>query len=187
MRPTALIFLLMAGSAHAEDVGGTVLEQTGAGRVPSEGAYVIVHWIGYRPGFGHYESVCLQAAIGRTDRTGRFVIPEPPMRSRFVLFHSDPAIAVYKPGFDAAREVRPRESREWSLAPTQLSREQRANLADVLGNYGCREDDGTLAPLVDPQSVLADFKRAIAAEKPKPNTDVEIRILPRSGPNPAGR
>ena len=179
--------LLFCGAARAEEVAGIVFETTTGTRVPSEGAYVIVHWIGHRPGFGHYESVCLQAAIGRTDSAGRFVIPEPPMRSRFVLFHSDPAIAVYKPGFDAARVVRPRESREWSLVPTQMSREQRATLADVLGNYGCREDDGTLAPLVDPQGVLADFKRAIAAEKPKPNTDVEIRILPRSGPNPASR
>src|SRR5262245_3214147 len=120
----ALLLLLIAASAQAEDVSGRVFEQAGAGRVPSEGAYAIVHWIGYRPGFGHYESVCLQAAIGRTDATGRFTIPEPPMRSRFVLFQNDPAIAVYKPGFDAAREVRPRESREWSLVPTQMSREQ---------------------------------------------------------------
>lgn len=194
-RAILLLMVLAAPGAGAQGVRGMVFEVTNPDapraewrRIPSAGAFAIVHWTGHRPAYGHYQTVCLQAAIGKTDAQGRFDIPEPPMRPRFVLFHSDPAIAVYKPGFDTPAQLRVRgEQPEWSLVRTELTREQRAMLMDVLGSYGCREDDGTLAPLVDPQRVLPEFRRALAAELPAPEEKRELRILQRQGLNPASR
>lgn len=171
-RAVLLLMVLAAPCAGAQSVHGVVFELANPDapraewrRVPSVDAFAIVHWTGHRPGFGHYESVCLQAAIGKTDAAGLFDIPEPPMRSRFVVLYSDPAIAVYKPGFDTPSYLRVRgEKLEWSLVRTQLTRERRAVLAEVLMGYGCREDDGSLAPLVDPQGVLPAFRRALQQE-----------------------
>jgi hypothetical protein len=156
-------FLLLAIPARAEDVGGTAFETTNTARVPSVGAFVIVHWTGRRPGFGHYESVCIQAAIARTDMQGRFAIAEPPpLRSTFLVFRNDPAIAVWKPGFDTLSERR--RPSEWDLVPTKATPEFRAAMAEGLKHYGCSDDRGMLLPLSGPQSVLADYKRALAAE-----------------------
>lgn len=186
MRSIALILLLLARTAHAEDVNGRVFEISDAVRAPSANAFVIVHWTGRRPGFGHYESVCYQAAIGRTDAQGRFAIAEPPpLRSTFLVFRNDPAIAVWKPGFDtSAEQLRPGE---WDLLPGKATAEMRAAMAEGLRHYGCSDDKGMLLPLTDPQGVLADFHRALAAEMPAKQEKREVRILQRPGPNPASR
>jgi len=148
--------LAAPGPAGAQAVSGTVYE----GSAPSPNAFVIVHWTGTRPGFGHYESVCIQAAIARTDERGRFEIREPPpLRSTFLVWRRDPAIAVWKPGFDTQRA----EGR-FSLVPTTMNREQRAGIAEILGHYGCTDDKGMLVPLTDTNGALADFRKALAAE-----------------------
>lgn len=181
-----LAFLLLAATAQAQDVSGTVFEVTGAGRTPSANAFVIVHWTGRRPGFGHYESVCIQAAIGRTDPQGHFAIAEPPpLRSTFLVFRNDPAVAIWKPGFDTSPELPVNGA--WTLVPTKAAAEMRVAMAEGLGHYGCSNDKGILLPLTDPQGVLADFKRALAAEMPEKREKREVRILPRQGPNPASR
>ena len=139
---------------------GTVFERVGERRVPSANAFVIVHWTGTRPGLGHYESVCYQAAIATTDEQGRFNIREPkPLRSTFGVFRREPAIAVFKPGFDTSGRAP-----EWSLVPTQLSAEQRAGVAGILSGYGCMDDKGFLVPLTDPMGVLPAFRAALAHE-----------------------
>jgi len=178
-----VLALLFAASARAQDVQGTVFEVANAARTPAANAFVIVHWIGRRPGLGHYESVCIQAAIGRTDAQGRFAIAEPPpLRSTFLVFRDDPAVAVWKPGFDAQGKYP-----EWSLVRTRLNSEQRRGLVEILQDYGCRDDQGSLLPLTDPQGVLADFRRALAAELPAKKEGREVRILQRRGPAPASR
>lgn len=162
----ALLAALGAACVQAQDVRGTVFEVTdpGAVKVPSANAFVIVHWTGRRPGLGHYESVCIQAAIGRTDAQGRFAIAEPPpLRSTFLVFRNDPAVAVWKPGYDEQS----RKAGEWTLEPTKASAEMRRAMADGLGSYGCSDDRGWLLPLTDP--------------------GWDVRILQRQGPSPASR
>jgi hypothetical protein len=170
-----------AGAASAQTVSGTVYE----GSAPARDAFVIVHWTGQRPGFFHYESVCLQAALAKTDERGRFEIKEPPpLRSTFLVWRREPSVAVWKPGFD----TRSRGKTEWTLAPTTRSREERVLLAEIIGNYGCSDGEGGLVPLVDANGALADFRKALAAElPPKPSTQPQIQVLPRGGPGPASR
>src|SRR5262245_26897628 len=144
--------------AHGQDVRGTVFETDGARRAPSAGAFVIVHWTGRRPGL-HYEAVCYQAAIARTDADGRFAIAEPPpLRSRFLVFRNDPAVAVYKPGFDTTRG-----KDEWTLVATRADPAQRRGLVEILQGYGCPDEKQDLR-LTDPQGVLPAFRAALAAE-----------------------
>jgi len=185
-RAILLLMVLSASCVHAQSVRGTVFEVKDGVRAPSAGAFVIVHWTGRRPGFGHYESVCIQAAIARTDAQGRFAISEPPpLRSTFLVFRNDPAVAVWKPGFDTSAE-QPRPG-EWNLLPGKATAEMRAAMAEGLRHYGCSDDKGMLLPLTDPQGVLADFHRALAAEMPAQQEKREVRILPRQRPNPASR
>lgn len=163
-RAILLFVVLSASSPRAEDVRGTVFEVANGARAPSAGAFVIVHWIGRRPNLWHYESVCIQAAIGRTNAQGRFAIVEPPpLRSTFLVFRDDAAVAVWKPGLDEVFELR--KPGEWTLLPTKLGAEQRAFAADGMAAFGCADDKGILLPLADSQGVLADFNRALAAEK----------------------
>ena len=177
---------LFAALAHAEDVAGVVYEVTNAARAPSANAFVIVHWAGRRPNLWHYESVCIQAAIGRTDAQGRFSIAEPPpLRSTFFVFRDDAAVTVWKPGFDEAYELR--RPAEWALVPTKMSAELRGSYADSLSALGCADDKGFLLPFTDPQGALADFKRALAAEQPATQDRWKVEILRRPEPNPAQR
>ena len=44
----------------------------------------------------------------------------------------------------------------------------RASFADGLTALGCADDKGFLLPFTDPQGVLADFRRLVAAQKPRP-------------------
>lgn len=161
-----MVAVLISGGAQAQGVQGTVYEvaDAGAARAPSPNAFVIVHWTGRRPGFGHYESVCIQAAIGRTDGQGRFAIQEPPpLRSTFFVFRDDAAVAIWKPGLDERFGLR--KPGEWTLVPTKLTAEERAFAADGMAAFGCHDGQGMPVPLTDPQGVLADFKKALAAER----------------------
>jgi len=192
--PFALL-LAFGACAHAQEVSGTVFEIANAEapraewkRAPSAGAFVIVHWTGRRPGFGHYESVCIQAAIARTDGQGRFAIAEPPpLRSTFLVFRNEPAVAVYKPGFSERHELRVRGARhEMSLAPTRVEAAVRAAYVEGMSDMGCRDDKAMLVPLTDPQGVLPAFRAALAAESPARGPQkTEVRILRRAGPQPA--
>jgi hypothetical protein len=161
-----LLFLLVASAARAEDVSGRVLEARGGERVPAANAFVIVHWAGRRPNLWHYESVCIQAAIGRTDAQGRFAIAvPPPLRSTFLVFRDPAAVTVWKPGFDEAYQLR--RPGEYALVATKMDAEQRASYADSLEALGCADDKGFLLPFTDPQGVLPDFRRArIGASRP---------------------
>jgi hypothetical protein len=73
---------LLAGCAsHGAGVEGQVFEAMSEAPVgqearrPSADAYVLVHWTGTLPQFGHASSMCLRAAIGKTDERGRFEVP----------------------------------------------------------------------------------------------------------------
>ena len=196
VEPACFLFAFLAASwASAQDVQGTVFEVVNPAapreqwqRAPSAGAFVIVHWTGTRPGLVHYETVCLQAAIARTNAEGRFALVEPPLlRSAFLVFRDTPAVAVYKPGFDTPSDLRVRGPQpEWSLVRTKLTRAERAGLAEVFSDMGCRDDNGMLIPLTDPQGVLPAFRSAVREESgAKPPPPMQLRVLPRSGPLPA--
>jgi hypothetical protein len=159
--------IVPAPQAYAQEVRGTVFEAIDGRRMPSAGAFVIVHWTGRRPGFFHYESVCIQAAIARTDAQGEFRIAEPPpLRSTFLVFRNAPAVAVYKPGFEAANEPRPEGRRsEWSLARSKVDPQQRALFVEGISQMGCR-DENYRPVLTDPQGVLPAFRAALEGEMP---------------------
>jgi hypothetical protein len=167
----ALLLVPFGACVRAQDVAGTVFEVANDARTPSAGAFVIVHWTGRRPGFFHYESVCIQAAIARTDAQGRFELAEPPpLRSTFLVWRDDPAIAVYKPGFDGSGKL--------TLAPTRLDASQRRSFVDAMSDMGCRDDKAMLVPLADPQGVLPAFRAALEKEfPPQAPPKMEIRIL----------
>lgn len=174
MRRLAWLSFFLAFGACAQEVRGTVFELENPDaprsqwkRAPSAGAFVIVHWTGRRPGMGHYESVCIQAAIARTDAQGEFRIAEPPpLRSTFLVMRNEPAVAVYKPRFDDRRELGVRGAvREHTLAPTRLDAEQRAGFVELLSTMGCRDDKANLIPLAGPHGVLPAFKAALTAER----------------------
>ncbi len=194
MRQLVLLVLGIAVGipAHAQEVRGTVFEIQNPDapraewqRAPSAGAFVIVHWTGRRPGLFHYESVCIQAAIARTDGQGRFEIAEPPpLRSTFLVFRDAPAVGIYKPGFDGRSELRV-AGREWSLAPTRMAAPLRAAFVEGMADMGCRDERTGLAALVDPQGVLPAFQAALAAESRVKAPKTEVRVLRPSGPLPA--
>ena len=167
--------MTLGASALAQEVRGAVFEVQNPEapraewkRAASAGAFVIVHWTGRRPGLFHYESVCIQAAIARTDAQGRFEVAEPPpLRSTFLVFRNAPAVAVYKPGFEAANESRPEGARnEWLLAPSKVEAQQRAIFIEVMAHMGCRDAQFRLV-LTDPQGLLPAFRDALAAESPR--------------------
>jgi hypothetical protein len=165
--------LAVVAPAHAQDVAGTVYEVSGNTRAPSAGAFVIVHWTGQRPGLFHYESVCIQAAITRTDAQGRFAIAEPPpLRSTFLVWRRDPAVALYKPGFEQRDGL--------TLVPTPRV------FHDSMAHMGCSDKQGSLIPLTDPQGVLPAFRAALASETPpKPSLEPKVQVLRRAQPQPA--
>jgi hypothetical protein len=193
-----LVALLSAGAARAQGVEGSVFEVANPEaprgewrRAPSAGAFVVVHWTGRVPQLWHYKPVCLQASIGRTDGQGRFVIPAPrPASTPLFLIRDEPAVALYKPGFDAPAALR--SPGEWVLVRTSLKPLERAGVLEVFAEYGCRDEEKyDLIPLTDPQGVLPAFHRALYDEAAalgvdrRPQLPMQIRVLPRSGPAPA--
>lgn len=194
MRRVAWLSFFLAFGACAQEVRGTVFEvqnpeapRSQWKRAPSAGAFVIVHWTGRRPGMAHYESVCIAAAIGRSDAQGQFQIAEPPpLRSTFLVMRNEPAVAVYKPGFDERRDLGVRGARhELALAPTRLDAAQRAAFVELMSGMGCRDDKGALIALTDPQGALLPFEAALAAESGSKARATEIRALQPGGPRPA--
>jgi hypothetical protein len=129
--------------------------------------------------------VCIQAAIARTDERGRFEIQEPPpLRSTFLVFRRDPAVAVWKPGFDTQRRG---DANEWMLVPTTMTPEQRTANAEGLAWHGCTDPKGMLVPLVDANVALDDFRKALSAELPgRTPAPLRVEVL-RPAVQPAAR
>src|SRR5688500_14953495 len=104
----AAIGLSAACAAHSGSVEGQVFEVVNPDappsqwtRVPSADAYVVAHWMGSSPGVVHASVACLHATIGKTNERGGFNLSgewTPPRT--FLVFRRDPAVMVYKPGFD---------------------------------------------------------------------------------------
>jgi hypothetical protein len=179
----------LASSAHAQEVRGTVSEiGDGGRRSPSAGAFVIVHWTGKRPGIAHYRTVCIQAAVVRTDAQGEFRVAEPPpLRSTFFVWKEEPSVAVYKPGFEERFELRVERPRHaLSLVPTRADPARRAQSAEAIAHLGCTDANGMLVPLTDPQGVLPALRAALASEMPlAPSQDRKVKVLRRAEPLPA--
>ena len=136
-------------------------------RVPSADAYVIVHWQGTIPRLGHAESVCLHAAIGKTDAQGRFEVSGSWAAPKgFPVFRRDPAVMVHKPGFDQQSGFRGGSAPvERTLVRTKLDAEQRVVLLSMIAESGCWDHDTIrIIPLRDPQRVAAPFYRALYDE-----------------------
>jgi hypothetical protein len=170
----ATIGLLAPCASHGASVEGQVFEVVNPEmpmgqwtRVPSADAYVIVHWQGTIPRLGHAESVCLHAAVGKTDARGRFQVSGSWAAPKgFPVIRSKPAVMVHKPGFDQQSDFRSGSAPiVRTLARSKLAAEQRVALLSMYADIGCR-DHGTFKtiPLGDPQGVATDFYRALYEE-----------------------
>jgi hypothetical protein len=219
---TALILLsglLAACASRGASVEGQVFEAVNPEapisqwtRLPSADAYVIVHWQGTVPQFGHAGSVCLHAAVGKTDERGRFEVSgwwaAPKL---YPVIQSGPAVMVYKPGFDQQPNDRdPGTSIVRTLAPSRLVAEQRLALLSMYAEAGCRDHDTfKTIPLAGLQGVAERFYRALHEEAqalgplppgsdhhlatlrekaglpPAPQAPWQIRTIPPRGPHPA--
>lgn len=168
------IGLLAAGASHGTSVEGQVFEVVNPEapmsqwtRVPSADAYVIVHWQGTIPRPGHAESVCLHAAIGKTDARGRFEVSGSWAAPKgFPVIRRDPAVMVHKPGFDQQSDFRSGGSPVVrTLVRSKLAAEQRVALLSMYAETGCRDHDTfKTIPLGDPQGVATRFYRALYEE-----------------------
>lgn len=166
--------LAAACVAHGAGVEGQVFEVVNPEasmsqwtRLPSPDAYVIVHWQGTIPRLGHYESVCLHAAIGKTDARGRFEVSGSwAMPKGFPVIRRDPAIMVYKPGFDQQSDFRSGSAPVVrTLVRSKLAAEQRVALLSMYAEAGCRDHDTfKTIPLGDRQGIAARFYRALYEE-----------------------
>jgi hypothetical protein len=168
------IGLLAPCASHGASVEGQVFEVVNPEmpvsqwtRVASADAYVIVHWQGTIPRLGHAESVCLHAAIGKTDARGRFEVSGSWAAPKgFPVIRRDPAVMVHKPGFDQQSDFRSGGAPVVrTLVPSKLAAEQRVALLSMYAETGCR-DHATfkMIPLGDPQGVAARFYRALYDE-----------------------
>jgi hypothetical protein len=168
------IGLLAACASHGASVEGQVFEAVNPEapmsqrtRFPSADAYVIVHWQGTVPQPGHAGSVCLHAAIGKTDERGRFEVSgwwaAPKV---YPVIQREPAVMVYKPGFDQQSDDRdPGAPVVRTLVRSKLAAEQRVALLSMYAEAGCRDDDTfKTIPLGDPQGIAARFYRALYEE-----------------------
>ena len=154
------IGLLAACVAHGASVEGQVFEVVNPEaprsqwtRVPSADAYVIVHWQGSIPRLGHAESVCLHAAIGKTEARGRFEVSGTWAAPKgFPVIRRDPAVMVYKPGFDQQSDFRSGGAPVVrTLVRSKLAAEQRVALLSMYAEAGCRDDNTfKTIPLGDP-------------------------------------
>ena len=167
------IGLLAACASHGASVEGQVFEVMNSEapvgqwtRVPSADAYVIVHWTGSVPG-PHASSVCLHAAIGKTDERGRFDVPGRWAAPKaYLVIPRDPAVMVYKPGFDQQSEFRkPSAPVVRTLVRSKLPVEQRIALLSTYAEAGCMDHETfKTIPLGDAQGVAARFYRALYEE-----------------------
>ena len=167
----AVIGLTAACATYRAGVEGQVFEVVNSGapasewtRVASADAYVIVHWTGSFPA-PHPSSVCLHAAIGKSDERGRFDVAGRWAAPKPVVFQDDPAVMVYKPGFD--QQPLPGTSKPIvrTLFRSTLPVEQRIELLVEYARAGCRDAETfTVTPLEDRQGVAARFYRALYDE-----------------------
>ena len=163
--------LVAAGAALGANAEGQVFEVVNAEapasqwtRVPSADAYVIVHWTASVPG-PHVSSVCLHAAIGKTDERGRFNVSGRWAAPRALVIPRDPAVMVYKPGFDEQSEFRnPSAAVMRTIVRSKLPVEQRIALLSTFAEAGCRDETFKIIPLGDTQGVAARFYRALYEE-----------------------
>ena len=220
---TALIVLgtigcLAACASHGARVDGQVFEAaspeapTGQGaRVPSADAFVVVYWTATVPQLGHATTMCLRAAITKTDERGRFEVSgwwaAPKL---YPAIQRDPGVMVYKPGFDQQSDSRdPGAPIVRTLVRSKLAGEQRVAALSLYADAGCRDDAFTPVPLVDPTGIAARFYRALYDEAqalgplppaanhhlatlrekagipPPPEPPWQIRAIQPGGPRPA--
>lgn len=175
MRPLALVVLSAALSACAptgRSVQGQVFEVANPSapraewrRVPSEGAFVIVTWRGTIPQPAHAGSVCLHSAIGRTDAQGRFDVPGWwAMPKLYPVIRDEPAVTVYKPGFDTVPDYRaPKLDVERMLVRTTQAPGERVTRLAILAGLGCR-DDMQKEALSGPEGLEQAYYRALYLE-----------------------
>jgi hypothetical protein len=164
------IGLSAACGARGASVEGQVFEVVNSeapesqwNRVSSADAYVIVHWTGSVPG-PHASTACLHATVGKTDERGRFDVSGWWAAPRLV-FQSDPAVMVYKPGFDQHSEFHnPRSPFARTLVRSKLPVDQRIALLSAYAEAGCRDDETFETILADTQGVAARFYRALYEE-----------------------
>lgn len=177
---TALILLggavglLAACASRGASVEGQVFEAVNPEapmiqwtRLPSADAYVIVHWQGTIPKPGHAGSVCLHAAIGKTDERGRFKVAGWSAAPKvYPVIQWEPTVMVYKPGFDQQPDYRdPGTPIVRTLARSKLVAEQRVALLSMYADAGCRDHDTfKTIPLGGLQGVAAHFYRALYEE-----------------------
>jgi len=167
------IGLFAACASHGASVEGQVFEVVNSEapvgqwtRVPSADAYVIVHWTGSVPG-PHASSVCLHAAIGKTDERGRFDVSGWWAAPKaYLVIPRDPAVMVYKPGLDQHSEFRkPSAPVVRTLVRSKLAVEQRIALLSSYAEAGCLDHETfKTIPLGDTQGVAARFYRALYEE-----------------------
>lgn len=167
------IGLTAACAANDGSVEGQVFEVVNSeapanqwARVSSADAYVIVHWRGSVPG-PHASSVCLHAAVGKTDERGRFdVSGRWAAPKEFVVFSSDPAVMVYKPGLDQDPDFRdPSTPVVRTLVRSKLPVERRIAVLSMYAEAGCPNlETFKTIPLGDTQGVAARFYRALYEE-----------------------
>jgi hypothetical protein len=165
---------LLAGCAwHGAGVEGQVFEanpevpMSQGARLPSADAYVIVYWTATLPDIAHASSMCLHAAIGKTDERGRFEVSgwwaAPKIRP---VIPRDPAVIVYKPGFDQQFNAgNPGGPIVRTLVRSKLTAEERVAQLSMIAEAGCfdRETFKTL-PLEDPQGISERFYRVLYEE-----------------------
>jgi hypothetical protein len=109
----------------------------------------------------------LHAAIGKTEARGRFEVSGTWATSKgFMVIRRDPAVMVYKPGFDQQSEFRSGGAPVVrTLARSKLPVEQRIALLSKYAEAGCMDHETfKTTPLGDTQGVAARFYRALYEE-----------------------
>ena len=160
----AAIGLSAACAAHSGSVEGQVFEVVNPDappsqwtRVPSADAYVVAHWMGSSPGVVHASVACLHATIGKTNERGGFNLSgewTPPRT--FLVFRRDPAVMVYKPGFDQHSEFRNSSTPVVrTLVRSKLPVEERIALLSMYAETGCRDDEAQPAAGAQPPDDLS--------------------------------
>jgi hypothetical protein len=167
------IGLLTACAWHGAGVEGQVFEANSEApmsqgtRLPSVGAYVIVHWTATLPQIAHASSTCLHAAIGKTDERGRFEVAGWWAAPKFYpVIPRNPDVMVYKAGFDQQPDSRnPGSPTARTLVRSKLTAEERVERLSTFAEAGCfdHETFKTL-PLGDPHKISEDFYRALYEE-----------------------
>ena len=209
------IALAAACMTHAASVEGQVFELVNPdappsrwSRLPAANAYVIVTWQGTVPRLGHSGSVCLHAVVGKTDERGRFEVSGSwPPPKEFPVIPREPAVMVYKPGFDPQSDYSSRGAPiVRTLARSKLAAEQRVALLALYAESGCRDDNTFKTTLAgSPHGVADRFYRTLYEEAralgplrpdlnhhlmsirekagvPEPEQPRQIRVIPPQGP-----